>query len=468
MTDPNINGAVAERADSLANDYARQNYRRIDRMFIVLMIAQWAFAIIVAIFFSPNAWAGKVKTTHLHVYAALLLGGTISSLPIALALLRPGWIGTRHVIAFAQMLWSALLIHLSGGRIETHFHVFGSLAFLAFYRDWKVILTATVVVAADHLIRQIYWPESVYGVINPESWRFLEHAFWVVFEDTVLVLACFRSMEEMRGIALRQAQVEVLSESEREKTIALDRALRELRESHEVMVRTEKLAAVGQLAASVGHELRNPLAAIRNANLYIAKRLRDPKSPPIDPKMAQFAGVIDDESAACTKIITDLLDFARERTPSLQPCPLRPLVDDAIRLLPPHHVAIRNQVPETLPVPSIDKDQFRQILVNLLQNAVEAMPADKNGAEVRVEAKGGMPEPWCVTISDNGTGIPADKLPKIFEPLFTTKVKGTGLGLAVVANIIKTHKGTIRVESQEGRGTQFIIELPPPAQQQAA
>src|SRR6185295_14636106 len=102
---------------------------------------------------------------------------------------RPGVASTRYVIAVAQMLWSALLIHLTGGRIETHFHVFGSLAFLAWYRDWKVLMTATVVVASDHMLRGMFWPQSVYGVLNAAPWRTLEHGAWVIFEDIFLLIS---------------------------------------------------------------------------------------------------------------------------------------------------------------------------------------------------------------------------------------------------------------------------------------
>jgi hypothetical protein len=103
------------------------------------------------------------------------------------------------------MLYSALLIHVTGGRIETHFHVFGSLAILSFYRDWKVLVPATVVVAGDHFVRGMFYPESVYGVLVASNWRFLEHAGWVVFEDIFLAIACVRGTLEMRGIADRTA-----------------------------------------------------------------------------------------------------------------------------------------------------------------------------------------------------------------------------------------------------------------------
>src|SRR6266480_919358 len=136
---------------------------RTDRLFAGLMTFQWFAGVVAALWISPKTWAGTQSQTHIHVWAALLLGGAITSLPVLLALTRPGRTVTRHVIAVGQMLTSALLIHLLGGRIETHFHVFGSLAFLAFYRDWRVLISASAVVAADHFIRGLFWPQSVYG-----------------------------------------------------------------------------------------------------------------------------------------------------------------------------------------------------------------------------------------------------------------------------------------------------------------
>jgi PAS domain S-box-containing protein len=179
-----------------------------DRMFAVLMAVQWLFGIALAVWLSPRAWAGAQSAVHLHVWAAVVLGGVISVLPISLAIFYPGRFGTRMAIAIGQTLTSALLIHLTGGRIETHFHVFGSLAFLAFYRDWRVLVPATVVVAVDHFVRGLFWPESVYGVLTASSWRFLEHAGWVVFEDIVLVFSCVRGTRELWDIAERTAEHE--------------------------------------------------------------------------------------------------------------------------------------------------------------------------------------------------------------------------------------------------------------------
>jgi len=215
--------AIVRRAEERFDADRRKLWMSTDRMFAWLMLGQWAFAIAIALAYSPYAWEGKQRTVHVHVWTALFLGGLISAAPVALAFLRPGWLVTRHVIAASQMLWSALLIHLTGGRIETHFHVFGSLGFLAAYRDWPLLLTATAAVAVDHLVRGLVWPESVYGIVNPEWWRFLEHAFWVAFSVSILTRLCRMSLKDMRVAAERSAELEALSESEWRRSSVLER-----------------------------------------------------------------------------------------------------------------------------------------------------------------------------------------------------------------------------------------------------
>jgi PAS domain S-box-containing protein len=180
-------------------------------MFAVLMTLQWIGGVIAAYWISPRAWIGAESQIHIHVWAALLLGGAISLLPISLAIVQPGRPITRYTISVSQMLMGGLFIHLTGGRLETHFHVFGSLAFLSFYRDWRVLLPATIVVAADHFFRGVFWPQSVYGVMATSEWRWLEHAGWVLFEDTFLLIAMKRGVNEMWGIAERTAEIENLN-----------------------------------------------------------------------------------------------------------------------------------------------------------------------------------------------------------------------------------------------------------------
>jgi PAS domain S-box-containing protein len=208
MTPSNPELTVNRRASELFASYQRDIYRSTDRLFAGLMGFQWIAGIVFALWVSPLAWFGSVSRTHIHVWAAVVVGGIISLFPALLGLFRPGRTSTRYTIAVAQMLMGALLIHLTGGRLETHFHVFGSLAFLAFYRDWRVLIPATIVVALDHMLRGMFWPQSVYGVLVVSQWRWVEHAAWVIFEDVFLVVSCLRSVAEMRETAERTATLE--------------------------------------------------------------------------------------------------------------------------------------------------------------------------------------------------------------------------------------------------------------------
>src|SRR5580704_9843388 len=142
--DPSTSEGVTPRVRELVAEQQNRNYAQTSRLFTVLMLVQWVAGIAAAIWISPRTWAGSTSQIHLHVWLAVLLGGAITSLPVFLTITRPCDAFTRHAVAVCQMLMSALLIHLSGGRIETHFHVFGSLAFLAYYRDWRVLVPATI------------------------------------------------------------------------------------------------------------------------------------------------------------------------------------------------------------------------------------------------------------------------------------------------------------------------------------
>lgn len=210
---------INDRARELLEEHRDAIYRRTDHMFAVLMFLQWLAGIAIALWVSPYSWAGRTQYVHPHLWSALFLGGLICSLPILLANYLPGRAITRQTIAVGQALASALLIHLMGGRLEAHFHVFGSLAFLAFYRDWKVLVTASAVVAADHLLRGMLWPESIYAVSIFGWQRSLEHIGWVVFEDIFLIYSTWVSCREMTVIANRRAEMEKMqAEVEREVT----------------------------------------------------------------------------------------------------------------------------------------------------------------------------------------------------------------------------------------------------------
>jgi methyl-accepting chemotaxis protein len=199
---------LQSRIDELHNEHWLQVCKKTDKLFAGLMLFQWILAMVLAVTVSPRAWAGAVSSTHMHLIAALLVGGLLTVFPVILAVRRPGWEWTRYTVAIAQMMMSGLLIHLTGGRIETHFHVFGSLAFLMFYRDWRIYIPGTLVVAADHLTRGLLFPLSIYGSMSSTLLLTLEHAAWVLFENFFLVYACITSQNEMREMATQRAILE--------------------------------------------------------------------------------------------------------------------------------------------------------------------------------------------------------------------------------------------------------------------
>lgn len=209
--------------DDLFEEQLTQTRTTTDRAFAVVLVLEWLCAILLARFISPRTWEGALSQWHPNVWAALVLGGIIVVPPALLAWTQSGKWWTRHLVATAQMLMAALYIHLTHGYIETHFMVFGSLAFLAFYRDWKVLITASLVVLADHLIRGAFIPESVFRGIDTNNpgefsrrsfedalgdlewlWRSLVHFWWVVFEDIFLIFAIVYGNRVLSEVARRK------------------------------------------------------------------------------------------------------------------------------------------------------------------------------------------------------------------------------------------------------------------------
>jgi PAS domain S-box-containing protein len=249
-------GPPGARALELFAEMQEAVSRHTDTIFARLMVCQWVAAVAAAVWISPRTWAGSHSQIHVHVFAAIFLGGLITALPVFMAMKYPGRVLTRHTVAVGQMLMSALLIHLTGGRIETHFHVFGSLAILAFYRDWRVLISASAVVYVDHVVRGLFWPQSVYGVMTAPIWRSLEHAGWVVFEVTFLLISIRKSLGETLNVAVRQAELENINETiERnvtERTAELTREVSERSQAEDGLKKSEAQLAKAQRIARLG------------------------------------------------------------------------------------------------------------------------------------------------------------------------------------------------------------------------
>ena len=269
---PNCGVKSTARADQLLIEYQNAQWKQTDRLFAILLLLQWVAGVAVAVWISPLAWEGLESHIHPHIWAAVCLGGLIAACPIALVIVRPGEAITRYVISAAQMMHSALLIHLSGGRIETHFHVFGSLAFLSFYRDWRVLVPATIVVAADHALRGIFWPESVFGIATASPWRWIEHAGWVVFEDIILVWACVRGAKELATLAARQAELEATNQRV-EAEVA--RQTTRLESVSQELIGTARRAGMAEIATGVLHNVGNVLNSVNVSASVALRKLKE-------------------------------------------------------------------------------------------------------------------------------------------------------------------------------------------------
>jgi len=449
-------------------------HRRADRLFVVLMLLQWVAGVGTALWISPRTWAGTTSTTHVHVWAALFLGGAITSLPVCLALLWPGAAFTRHVIAVAQMLWSALLIHLTGGRIETHFHVFGSLALLAWYRDWRLLLTATVVVGADHFLRGIFWSQSVYGVLTSTPWRSVEHAGWVLFEDIFLWISIKQSLKEMAELATNHAALESNHEIARAE---VKKQTQELQGAEERLRQAQKMEGIGRLAGGVAHDFNNLLTIIGGYSDIVLSKLSP--GTPVHEQVSEVKQAAD----RATSLTRQLLAFSRKQILAPKLLDLNSIVTDMDRMLRRligEDIELTTVLEPRLGRVNADPGQLEQVIMNLALNARDAMPrggrltietsntevqpADSTHPNGRVHGEPDLNTNPCVllAITDTGCGMDEETKAHVFEPFFTTKEvgKGTGLGLATVYGIIKQSGGSITVYSERGHGTTFKLYLP--------
>jgi DNA-binding LacI/PurR family transcriptional regulator/signal transduction histidine kinase len=228
---------------------------------------------------------------------------------------------------------------------------------------------------------------------------------------------------------------------------------RELREAQEQLIRKEKLAVLGQLAGGVGHELRNPLGAIKNAIYFLNMVLEEP-----EPEVKEALEILQKEATTSERIISSLLDFARAKAPTRRKVNINAVVKEALsRTAIPENVEVVSQLDEALPIILADPDQLGQVFGNIILNAVQAMA---EGGRLVLRSEVESPEWVAVSIADTGVGISEENLDKLFEPLFTTKAKGVGLGLAVVKSLVEGHGGIIKVQSEVGKGSTFTVRLP--------
>jgi two-component system NtrC family sensor kinase len=286
----------------------------------------------------------------------------------------------------------------------------------------------------------------------------LEHTIPVGSRDELGSLAA--SFNEMTA-ALARARAEVAGLVSTLEHRVEERS-RELQAAQDRLIQSEKLASLGQLAASIAHEINNPLAGVLTYARLLARKLATevPDAEARRSLLRQLA-LVERETERCCAIVRNLLEFARQREPKVEPVDVSAVLGEALSLvgnrLTIQGIELERRL-EPLPEVPADAGQLRQVMVNILLNACEAMAGGgKLTATSRPDEAGGGVQ---VEIGDTGPGIPPEHLGRIFDPFFTTKEKGTGLGLSVAYGIVQRHGGRIDVRSHPGEGTAMTVWLP--------
>lgn len=238
-----------------------------------------------------------------------------------------------------------------------------------------------------------------------------------------------------------------------ERTAELETALTQLRDAQEELLRKERLATLGQISSSIGHELRNPLAVMLNAVYFLDATVDDKR-----PKVREYLGLIREQIRLSERIVSDLLDSVRSRPPQRAAICLPEFLEEQVRRVPlPASIRYACHVPADVPPVLADRDQVGQILFNLLTNAVQAMDGREGTLTVGVRQNGPH---VCIEVCDTGDGVPEALREKIFEPLFTTKARGIGLGLSVSRTLARANGGDLKAVNPSGHGAVFVLELP--------
>jgi two-component system, NtrC family, sensor histidine kinase HydH len=236
--------------------------------------------------------------------------------------------------------------------------------------------------------------------------------------------------------------------------VLLFKDLREVQALQKALARSQRLASIGSLAAGVAHEIRNPLSSIKGFATYFKERY------PHISEDQEVSSIMIQEVDRLNRVVSQLLTFAKPVSIIRQPVPISELIEKTLKLMQrqstDHHIDIETHIQPGLPPIPMDPDQMSQVLLNLLLNAADAMTG---GGRIVISASLNQ-DRLILQISDTGSGISETDLSQIFDLYFTTKTSGTGMGLAIVHNIVEAHNGDIKVESLAGKGTTVTIRLP--------
>ena len=472
-------------------------HQRADQFLVWIILADWLMAVALSGLSMRVALAG------------------LFNLPVAVLVAeRPGWKWTRHAVAVTLTLWSGVLVQITGGRVETHFHLFATLACLAFYRDWRVILTALGVAAADQSTRFALWPASVYGLATPSPWLLAEHVTWLTFEGVILMVGCVRSHTALRGTAQREAALARSNgDIEREvqkRTAELADANASLQAEMTARLQVEtdlrqahKLESVGRLASGVAHEINTPIQFVNDSVHFLQDATQDlmtvigylreveasvlagapsreaaeaaataASEADLDYLVEHMPKAIDralDGLNRVATIVRSMKEFAHPDTVEMAPIDLNRAVESTLVIARNEYKYVAEVETDFGPLPPVrcHAGDVNQAVLNIVVNAAHAIADVVAGTNARgritVRTRLEPDDVVVVSIADTGAGIPEAIRDRIFDPFFTTKEvgRGTGQGLAIARTVIvDRHHGELTFESEVGRGTTCFLRLP--------
>jgi two-component system sensor histidine kinase HydH len=357
------------------------------------------------------------------------------------------WVPTRGQTysVILKILLGSLLVDHTGGIFSNYYLIyFVPVATAAMYFDLWGTLMWTGLTSAVYC-SFVVWALSEYEIVS----------------DTITVLAIRNLFFFLAGVMVNRFVTENREQATRYRELAetLAETNRRLEQAQEDARRSERLAALGQLSGGLAHELRNPLAVIKGSAETLSRRLST-----ADPISTEMAGYISSEVNRMNALVTRFLDFARPHKLEERPEKIPPLIERGLKAArdrwPDAKVEVEREFAPDLPEVTLDGDLIERVFANLALNAYEAM--GPGGGRLRVaaaSARDGNPGVE-ITFEDSGPGIPDAQREQIFNPFFTTKESGVGLGLSIVSKIIDDHRGWIRVDSEPGKGACFQVYLP--------
>lgn len=408
-----------------------------------LMALTWFHALAIAMVGPIAGYSWEVSASALFredtVLHTLLEGSLVALFALLATLKRAGRTFQATMLGFGLMTSSAILVHLSGGYIELHFHFFVMLAFLALLQDWVPYLLAILYVAVHHGVVGVLWPEEVYNhpaaLAAPWTWAGI-HAFFIFW-------ACVGSVVAWK-----------FNEKAQEK----------IRKQAEELDKLNKLQA--DFAAMMAHDLRSPLTSV----ISTAAMLGDGLLGPVSEEQKKWLAKIEANCLQLVEIVNDFLDLSKIEAGHIalakQLVDVRELVRSTVETYLPlangKKIVIRDRLDANLPLLEVDPKRMDQVLSNLISNALKFTP---EGGEIEVGAKrenGGV-RLW---VKDNGLGIAPEEVKTLFQKYRQASAaeesaqRGTGLGLLISKLLVEAHGGRIQVESALGKGSTFTVVIP--------